>query len=133
VKTRPVLFDASLNAVLTSRKHPKLFVDKRELGIVHRAIKRFRVGHSEHPMKLFQISITVFALAGTSPSFAKVEQCRFIDSKPDREACYDRQAKALAAKKAEAEAKPKTVDSLERMKAEDEMLSRQLKSICRGC
>ena len=84
-------------------------------------------------MKLFQISITVFALAGTSPSFAKVEQCRFIDSKPDREACYDRQAKALAAKKAEAEAKPKTVDSLERMKAEDEMLSRQLKSICRGC
>lgn len=84
-------------------------------------------------MKFFQISITVIALAGVSPSFAKVEQCRFIDSKPDREACYDRQAKALAAKKAEAAAKPKPVDSLERMRAEDEMLSRQLRSICRGC
>ena len=30
-------------------------------------------------MKFFQISITVIALAGISPSFAKVEQCRFID------------------------------------------------------
>lgn len=84
-------------------------------------------------MKLFRISITVLVLAGTSQCFAKVEQCRFIDSKPDREACYDRQAKALAAKRAEAEAKPKSVDFLQGMKAEDEMLSRRLKSICRGC
>lgn len=95
--------------------------------------KEFRIGHNEPPMKLFQISITVLALTGISPGFAKVEQCRFIDSKPDREACYDRQAKALAAKKAAAEAKPRPVDSLQGMKAEDEMLSRRLKSICRGC
>ncbi|MFZ5680005.1 MAG: hypothetical protein ACOY91_09625 [Pseudomonadota bacterium] len=101
----------------------------------HRSLrhKEFGIGHGEHPMKLFQISITVFVLAGISPGFAKVEQCRFIDSKPDREACYDRQARALAAKRAEAEAKPKPVDSLQEMKAEDEMLSRRLKSICRGC
>ncbi len=84
-------------------------------------------------MKLVQISVTVAVLVGVSPAFAKVEQCRFIDSRSDREACYDRQANALAAKRAEAPPTPKTTDSLERMKLEDEALSRRLKSICRGC
>lgn len=84
-------------------------------------------------MKLLQISATVAVLVGASPAFAKVEQCRFIDSRSDRQACYDRQTKALAAKQAEAAAKPKTTDSFERMKLEDEAMSRRLKSICRGC
>ncbi|HEX7790773.1 MAG TPA: hypothetical protein VF467_09660, partial [Afipia sp.] len=61
------------------------------------------------------------------------EQCRFIGSKPDREACYDRQAKALEAKKAEAAVKPTATDPLERMSQEDQALSRRLRTICRGC
>lgn len=84
-------------------------------------------------MKLLQASVMVVALLGATQSFAKVEQCRFIGSKPDREACYDRQAKALAAKKAEAAAKPTTADPIERMKQDDEALSLRLKNICRGC
>ena len=38
-------------------------------------------------------------MLGTAPALAAVEQCRFIQAKPDREACYDRQAMALAAKR----------------------------------
>ncbi len=84
-------------------------------------------------MKCLQVSIMMAALLGASPSFAKVEQCRFIGSKPDREACYDRQSKALAAKQAEAAAKPAATDPLARMSEEDQALSRRLKTICRGC
>ena len=83
-------------------------------------------------MKFLQVSVMVLALGVASQSFAAVEQCRFINSKPDREACYDRQAKALAAKKAEAAARPKAA-APERVQPEDEALSRKLKSICRGC
>lgn len=54
-------------------------------------------------------------------------------AKPEREACYGRQAKALEAKKAEAAAKQKANVPPERMKAEDAALSRQIRSICRGC
>jgi hypothetical protein len=84
-------------------------------------------------MKFLQASVMVVTLIGATQSFAKVEQCRFMDSKPDREACYDRQSKTLAAKKAEAAAKPAPADPLERMKLDDEALSRRLRSICRGC
>jgi hypothetical protein len=76
-------------------------------------------------------------LLGMAPALAAVEQCRFIQAKPDREACYERQATALAAKhKAEttrASDDSKTMDSVEQMKHEDEALNRQLHSICRGC
>ncbi len=63
-----------------------------------------------------------------------VEQCRFIQAKPEREACYARQESALAAKrKPEVTPPSKTMESLEQMKHEDEALNRQLHSICRGC
>jgi hypothetical protein len=89
-------------------------------------------------MKSFQAAIVVAGLLAAAPCFAKVEQCRFIGSKPDREACYDRQTKALEArkleaKKAEAAAKPKPADSLGQRSPEDQELARQLRSICRGC
>ena len=84
-------------------------------------------------MKRLPIALLLAALAGIGPAFAKVEQCRFINAKPEREACYDRQAKALEAKKAEAAAKQKANVTPERVKAEDAALSRQIRSICRGC
>ena len=63
-----------------------------------------------------------------------VEQCRFIQAKPEREACYERQEAALAAnRKPEMAPQAKTMQSLEQMKHEDEALNRQLHSICRGC
>ena len=84
-------------------------------------------------MKLLSTILLLATLAGSGPVAAKVEQCRFISSKPEREACYDRQAKALEAKKADVAAKQKTSAPLERMSDDDAALSRQLRSICRGC
>ncbi len=87
-------------------------------------------------MKFF-VPVILAIMLGTAPALAAVEQCRFIQAKPDREACYDRQAVALAAKR-----KPEStgasddstrMDSLEQMKHEDEALNRQLHNICRGC
>jgi hypothetical protein len=87
-------------------------------------------------LKLFALVALVIML-GAAPASAAVEQCRFIQAKPDREACYERQATALAAKhKAEetrASDNAKSMESLEQMKHEDEDLNRQLHSICRGC
>jgi hypothetical protein len=71
-------------------------------------------------------------LCGTAPASA-VEQCRFIQAKPEREACYQRQEAELAAKR-KPEPKPdKAIEALEEMKHEDEALNRQLHGICRGC
>jgi hypothetical protein len=71
------------------------------------------------------------------PAQAAVEQCRFIKAKPEREACYQRQEAALAEKRKSethgAITDAATVESLERMKREDDALNRRLHSICRGC
>ena len=87
-------------------------------------------------MKFFA-TIMFGVLLGTAPALAAVEQCRFIQAKPDRETCYERQATALAAKhRAEttrASGNSKSMESLEQMKHDDEALNRQLHSICRGC
>jgi hypothetical protein len=82
----------------------------------------------------FLLASAMFALLfGAAPALA-VEQCRFIQAKPEREACYQRQEAELAAKrKPEPSRESKTMDSLEQMKHEDEALNRQLHSICRGC
>jgi len=73
------------------------------------------------------------AVLGATPAFA-VEQCRFIQAKPEREACYQRQAAELAAKrKPEPARESKAMQSLEQIKHEDEALNRQIHSICRGC
>jgi hypothetical protein len=76
---------------------------------------------------LFAVMISSF------PAMAAVEQCRFIKAKPDREACYDRQAKSLAAKwKRDVIDGAKTGPD-EEMKIESDRLSKSLRSICRGC
>ena len=75
------------------------------------------------------------ALALCGPSAFAVEQCRFIQAKPEREACYQRQETELAAKRKHTEAphRDKTMEALEQMKHEDEALDRQIHGICRGC
>ena len=76
------------------------------------------------------------ALAIASPALAEVEQnCRFIQAKAEREACYQRQEAALAEKRKQAATRvtPAMPPSFEEMKREDAALNRQLRSICRGC
>jgi hypothetical protein len=70
---------------------------------------------------------------GTSP-VAAVEQCRFIQAKGEREACYARQETELTAKRNKPEPKRDTsMESLQQMKQEDAELNRQIHGICRGC
>jgi hypothetical protein len=70
----------------------------------------------------------------SAPAAAEVEQCRFIQAKPEREACYQRQEAALAAKrKPETTGDSRTFDALRQMKQDDEAVNQSLRSICRGC
>jgi len=73
-------------------------------------------------------------MIGATPAVAAVEQCRFIQAKPEREACYQRQAIALAAKrKPEPTADTKALESLQQMRREHDEVYKSLRSICRGC
>ena len=83
-------------------------------------------------MKIF-VSVLLGLLFGAAPALA-VEQCRFIQAKPEREACYQRQEAELAAKRKPAPASnTTTLDSLQQMRREDDEVYRSLRSICRGC
>jgi hypothetical protein len=86
------------------------------------------------------LAAALLGLMLATPALAEVEQCRFIQAKPEREACYTRQEAALAAKR-----KPEpgttdartfdapTIESLQQMRREDAEVYRSLHSICRGC
>jgi hypothetical protein len=80
------------------------------------------------------VSIMLGLILGVAPARAAVEQCRFIQAKPERDACYQRQEKELAAKrKPEPTAESSTVESLQQMRREDDALYKSMRGICRGC
>jgi hypothetical protein len=84
----------------------------------------------------FLICLMLTLLIGAAPAAAvtAVEQCRFIQDKPEREACYERQAAQLAAKrKPEPAANSTTLESLQQMRRDDDEVYKSLRSICRGC
>lgn len=82
----------------------------------------------------FLVSVMLGLMIGAAPAMAAVEQCRFIQAKPEREACYQRQAIALAAKrKPEPSADTRTMESLQQMRREDDEVYKSLRGICRGC
>ena len=73
-------------------------------------------------------------MIGAAPASAAVEQCRFIQARPEREACYARQEKALAAKrKPEPASDSSKLESLQEMRRDDDAVYKSLRSICRGC
>jgi hypothetical protein len=70
-------------------------------------------------------------MLGGGPAFAETIQCRFIQSRKDRNACYERQN---AARQTRAEpGNTKMIDAIDRMKVEDDRLTKRLQGICRGC
>jgi hypothetical protein len=80
------------------------------------------------------VSVLLGLVIGAATALAEVEQCRFIPAKAEREACYERQAIALAAKrKPEPSGDTKTMESLQQMRQEDDAVYKSLRSICRGC
>jgi len=78
------------------------------------------------------MSAAVTVVFADSPAVA-LEQCRFIQAKPEREACYQRQEAELAAKKKPEPRRDTTMEAVQQMKQEDQALDRQIHSICRGC
>jgi hypothetical protein len=77
------------------------------------------------------IGIMLAAMLGGSPVFAETTQCRFIQSKKDRNACYEQQA---TAKQAPAKlGGTKMGDAIDQMKLDDDRLTKRLQGICRGC
>lgn len=85
---------------------------------------------------LVAIAIGVMGIMSV-PASAQVEQnCRFIQAKVEREACYHRQEEQLAAKRKPEPAvssDSKTFDSLRQMRQDDDAVYRSMHSICRGC
>jgi hypothetical protein len=80
---------------------------------------------------LFACATTALTLF-SSPA-AAVEQCRFIQAKPEREACYQRQEAELTTKRKPEPRRDTTMEAVQQMKQEDQTLDRQIHSICRGC
>jgi hypothetical protein len=80
----------------------------------------------------FAIGVALAALIGCSQAMA-VEECRFIQAKADREACYERQEAELAVKRKARESENAPLKPLEQRDPEDIALARTLRSICRGC
>jgi hypothetical protein len=80
------------------------------------------------------LSALLGLLVGAAPARAEVEQCRFIQAKAEREACYTRQEAALAARrKPEPTADSKAMESLQEMRRDDDAVYKSLRSICQGC
>src|SRR5258705_8998475 len=93
-----------------------------------------RPGRLKAQILLRFVSVIIGLIIGAAPAVAEVEQCRFIQAKPEREACYQRQAIALAAKrKPEPTADTRTLEALQQMRGEDDEVYKSLRSICRGC
>jgi hypothetical protein len=82
---------------------------------------------------IFMLALLIVAAPGSA---AAVEQCRFIQAKPEREACYARQEAELEAKRKPETTntnRDKTMESLQQMRQEDEAVYRSIHGICRGC
>ena len=78
--------------------------------------------------------LTALAMSAT-PAAAVEQSCRFIQAKPDREACYKRQEEELAAKRRPAtptdDGNP--LEPLRQMRQDDDAVYRSINNICRGC
>ena len=82
------------------------------------------------------VKYALAALAISATPAAAVEQnCRFIQAKLEREACYKRQEDELAAKRKPAPAtdESKTLETLRQMRQDDDAVYRSINNICRGC
>ncbi len=84
-------------------------------------------------MKL-SLPLLVALLIAAAPASALEQNCRFIQSKAEREACYKRQEEELAARRKPAPVKnDTTLDSLRQMRQDDDVVYRSIHGICRGC
>lgn len=84
-------------------------------------------------MKL-PLALSLALIAGAAPALAIEQNCRFIQARAEREACYARQEAELAAKrKPQPTADSKYMETMQQMRREDAEVYRSLRGICRGC
>lgn len=73
-------------------------------------------------------------VAAAAPALAIEQNCRFLQSRAEREACYSRQEAELAARrKPPPTADSRELETMQQMRREDAEVYRSLRSICRGC
>ena len=88
------------------------------------------------PLKFTLAALTALAISA-APAAALEQTCRFIQAKPDREACYKKQEEELAAKRNKptpaATDESNAMESLHQMRQDDEAVYRSIHGICRGC
>lgn len=73
-------------------------------------------------------------LTASPASAATPGQCRFIEARLEREACYQRQEAArLARQKANEVREAEQQKPYEPMTADDAQLAKAMRGICRGC
>ena len=83
----------------------------------------------------FALAALIVLVISAAPASALEQNCRFIQAKADREACYKRQEEELAARRKPAPAtnESKTLESLRQMRQDDDAVYRSIHGICRGC
>jgi len=84
----------------------------------------------------FTLHALIALAISATPAAALEQNCRFIQAKPDREACYKRQEDELAAKRkpaAPAADESKTLETMRQMRQDDDAVYRSINNICRGC
>ena len=81
----------------------------------------------------FAILMTATSLICSGAMAFADQQCRFIEKKAEREACYVRQDEERAAKVKANEAAKKAAVASPPLNDDDRALFRTLHSICRGC
>lgn len=85
------------------------------------------------PLKLL-VPLLLTLTAAATPAPAIEQNCRFIQAKAEREACYARQEAELAARrKPQPTADSKYMETIQQMRREDAEVYRSLRGICRGC
>jgi hypothetical protein len=73
-------------------------------------------------------------ILGATSAPALEQNCRFIQARTEREACYKQQEAELAAKrKPPPSAESRDLETVQRMRQEDAEVYRSLRGICRGC
>lgn len=90
---------------------------------------------SNHRTTMTSLACAALAIMlGSSPVVAATKECRSIQARKDRNACYEQQKEALAAKRAPTTSdNTKMIDAVDQMKLEDDRLAKRLQGICRGC
>ena len=83
----------------------------------------------------FALPALIVLAISAAPASAVEQNCRFIQAKADREACYKRQEEELASKRKPAAPvnESKTLETLRQMRQDDDAVYRSINNICRGC